>query len=143
MSDNPWHSGLFAAVSSVATISAYVSEPTLTGLQGVFGAAMIGSGTLIISGVYGTGGAIVGGIAGAAFGTLRRTSLRDASIGAMFLGMGSAVVGAFPGYDVARDVVMNGVNHVEATEENQASNTKSKGEFSISGTTVFIPTLNR
>lgn len=132
MSDNS--SSGAGGVSLVALVSgtfAYLTTPSLTGLQGVFGAAMIGSGTSIAAGV----GALALGLVGLGVGGL--VGGKGGALGLGFaMGLVGAGLGIYHGYGAAKDIVVNGTEpRAEITEPADHSETHLEWDSPIHYTT--------
>ncbi|PJB70525.1 MAG: hypothetical protein CO093_07715 [Alphaproteobacteria bacterium CG_4_9_14_3_um_filter_47_13] len=104
---------LKTGLNSIPLISsgyAYATIPQLTGLKGVFGAAMTGVGTSFISALYSMGGGVLGAIFGGAVAKAINKDVKSgAALGGLICALGSTVYGIPHGYDLAKDVVLNGI----------------------------------
>ena len=104
-------------IGFISGIYAYATIPSLTGLKGVFGAAMVGMGTSLYTGVCLLSGGVIGGLAGAAIGAPFKAAKQGAVVGALVTAVGAGIWGIPNGYGEAKDLIVNGTLNQETMSE--------------------------
>ena len=110
-------SGGVGLIGFLSGVYAYATIPSLTGLKGVFGAAMVGMGTSLYTGVCALSGGLVGGLAGAAIGAPFKAAKEGAIVGALITALGAGIWGIPNGYGEAKDLIVNGTLNEETLSQ--------------------------
>ena len=132
--------GGIGIVTLISGIWAYAATPSLTGLKGAFGAAMVGSGTSLACGLFALGG-LAGGAAGAIIGAPAGKAKESAMVFGIVGALGSGVVGIGMGYSTAVDIVTEGVNgnETEVVTQTEQSNILDQHYEKLNDTTYVLP----
>jgi hypothetical protein len=131
--------GGIGLITLISGIYAYGTTPTLTGLKGVFGAAMIGSGTSLMTGVCALTGGLLGAAFGAAVGSVAGKPGAGAAAGGIALALAGALYGIPTGYDLATDIVVDGEFTKPAITETITQEANDNSEYLTSSNQIILP----
>ena len=129
-------------ITALRGIYAYVTIPSLTGLKGVFGAAMIGSGTSLMTGVCALSGGLLGAAFGAAVGSVAGKPGAGAAVGGIALAIAGGLYGIPTGYDLATDIVIDGEFSKPTITQTISNEANDNSNYIISSDNTFVMPQN-